>query len=105
MEVHVINRKDIDASYPDWQGDDSVVYIGRPSPLGNPFRIGQDGTREDVINKYREWLDSRLASGDEHVCSEFNRIGNLAHKEGGVKLLCWCAPLACHGDVIKEFLS
>jgi hypothetical protein len=25
----------------------SGVYVGRPSPLGNPFEIGRDGTREE----------------------------------------------------------
>ncbi len=32
------------------------VYIGRPGPWGNPFVIGRDGTREQVIAKYRTWL-------------------------------------------------
>jgi Domain of unknown function (DUF4326) len=32
------------------------VYIGRPSILGNPFKIGKDGTREEVGQKYRVWL-------------------------------------------------
>lgn len=29
------------------------VYIGRPSKWGNPFKIGKDGTRQEVIKKYR----------------------------------------------------
>lgn len=29
------------------------VYIGRPSKWGNPFVIGRDGSREEVIEKYR----------------------------------------------------
>ena len=32
------------------------VYIGRPSKWGNPFRIGPDGNREEVIRKYRDWI-------------------------------------------------
>lgn len=32
------------------------VYIGRPSKWGNPFVIGKDGTREEVIAKYAEWI-------------------------------------------------
>jgi Domain of unknown function (DUF4326) len=32
------------------------VYIGRPSLLGNPFKIGEHGTRNEVIAKYRVWL-------------------------------------------------
>ena len=35
-------------------------YIGRPSPLGNPFEIGRDGTRDDVIAKYALWLAKEL---------------------------------------------
>lgn len=31
-------------------------YVGRPSALGNPFLVGRDGTREDVIARYRKWL-------------------------------------------------
>ena len=35
---------------------EDAVYIGRGSPYGNPFVIGKDGTREQVIAKYEEWL-------------------------------------------------
>ena len=35
------------------------VYIGRPSKWGNPFVIGRDGTREQVIKKYRDWIATR----------------------------------------------
>ncbi len=34
------------------------VYIGRPSKWGNPFNIGRDGTREEVIAKYEKHLKS-----------------------------------------------
>jgi len=43
------------------------VYIGRPSLLGNPFQIGRDGTREDVIAKYRVWLWRRIGEQGD-VC-------------------------------------
>jgi hypothetical protein len=29
------------------------VYVGRPSKWGNPFVIGRDGSRDEVIAKYR----------------------------------------------------
>jgi hypothetical protein len=32
------------------------VYVGRPSKWGNPFAIGHDGTRDEVIAKYRAWI-------------------------------------------------
>lgn len=35
------------------------IYIGRPSKWGNPFIIGRDGTREEVVAKYEAWLTGR----------------------------------------------
>jgi hypothetical protein len=32
------------------------VYVGRPSPYGNPFKEGADGTRAEVIRLFEDWL-------------------------------------------------
>jgi hypothetical protein len=32
------------------------IYIGRPSKWGNPFLIGKDGSRDEVIEKYRKYI-------------------------------------------------
>lgn len=69
------------------------VYIGRPSKWGSPFVIGKDGTREEVISKYREWIKTQ---------SEL--LAALPELKGKV-LGCWCAPRACHGDVLIEMLQ
>ena len=37
------------------------LYIGRPSKWGNPFVIGRDGSRADVIAKYRAWIVAQPA--------------------------------------------
>jgi hypothetical protein len=66
------------------------VYIGRPSKWGNPFEIGKDGTREEVIEKYREWIIKKPAL--------MNALSELKGKVLG----CWCSPKACHGDVLVE---
>lgn len=70
--------------------DNYQVYIGRPSKWGNPFVIGKDGSREDVINKYREWIKTQP-----------NLIADLCELKGKT-LGCFCKPLACHGDVLLE---
>lgn len=67
------------------------VYIGRPSQWGNPFVIGKDGDRDDVIAKFRAWLHGQpelLASVKRDLC--------------GKDLVCFCAPKSCHGDVLIE---
>ena len=70
------------------------IYIGRPSKWGNPFVIGRDGTREQVIEQFRAYLLSNP------TLLEAARI-ELA----GKVLACWCAPLLCHGDVLVEIAN
>lgn len=70
-----------------------LVYIGRPSKWGNPFVIGRDGTRREVIEKYRD-----------HVTSDPLLMESL-HELRGKDLACWCHPLPCHGDVLEELLD
>lgn len=69
------------------------VYIGRPSIWGNPFKIGDDGTREEVIEKYRDFL----LNSPELLA----KIQQLKGKTLG----CYCKPMKCHGDVIVEILE
>lgn len=89
------------------QGRDGY-YIGRPSSLGNPFVIGRDGSRAEVVAKYREWLAGHLAKpptfyGPARVA--FYDLLVRAQAGEHIRLYCYCAPLACHGDVIKELLE
>lgn len=69
------------------------VYIGRPSKWGNPFEIGRDGTREEVIEKYRTW-----------IVAQPELMAALPELRGKV-LGCWCAPKACHGHVLAELVD
>lgn len=68
------------------------VYIGRGSKWGNPFKIGEDGDRETVIAKYRQWLFKQIQSG-AFVKEDFEKLS-------GKRLGCFCKPKPCHGDVI-----
>jgi len=69
------------------------VYIGRGSKWGNPFVIGQDGTREEVIEKYRQY-----------ILNQPELLRDL-HELDGKVLGCFCKPKACHGDVLQELLT
>lgn len=72
----------------------NAVYIGRPNKFGNPFVIGKDGTREEVIKKYREWFYSQPKLQEQAV-----------EELRGKNLGCWCAPLPCHGDILLEYVN
>lgn len=66
------------------------VRIDRATEWGNPFKIGQDGDREQVIAKYEAYFRGRL--------DLVGRLPELRRKRLG----CWCSPLACHGDVLAR---
>ncbi len=89
MTTVVVNVR-TDSSY--------TVYIGRAVPRrrlraskwANPFKIGPDGTREEVIARYRAYLLER-----PDLLAEVSSLQ-------GQRLGCWCAPEACHGQVLAE---
>ena len=66
-----------------------AVYIGRGSPWGNPFVIGKDGTRDQVCERFEREILPTL---------------NLDALKGR-DLVCYCAPLRCHGDSILKVLE
>ena len=70
----------------------NTVLIDRRTKWGNPFRIGEDGTRDEVIARYREHLWRRIRAGEVS-------LEELAELDG-CWLACWCEPLPCHGDVL-----
>jgi hypothetical protein len=83
------------------------ILISRPSQWGNPFVIGEDGTREDVIRKHKEWLDTGENFRNEKATKErrqwvLRHVGELQGKVLG----CWCnQDQACHGDYLIELAN
>ena len=69
------------------------IYIGRPSRWGNPFSIGKDGTRAEVIEKYEKWIRTQ-----PHLMRDL-------HQLKGKVLGCWCAPKNCHGNILVKLIS
>jgi hypothetical protein len=80
------------------------AYVGRPSPLGNPFQLGRAGSRAEVIARYRRWLWARLQEPGSIERRELAQLLGRA-QAGRLELLCWCAPLPCHAEVIRSALT
>lgn len=76
-----------------------AFYAGRPSALGNPYVIGQDGDRTTVIARYSQWLNARIAERDPVVCTALLSIAE------DQPLSCSCAPAPCHAEVIADILD
>jgi hypothetical protein len=55
--------------------------------------IGKDGTREDVIRKYEDWVVTQP------------HLMQALHELRGKDLVCFCAPQGCHGDVLLRLAN
>ena len=95
----------------EWIEDLNNVYIGRrgvvfvdgvrfppkDSIFANPFKIGKDGDRKEVLQKYKIYIEDKLKSGK--ITKE-----NLRELKGKI-LGCWCYPLPCHGNILLEIIE
>jgi hypothetical protein len=78
-----------------------AVYIGRvnnryqlpASKWANPFGIKQEANREVIIATYERWLRSQ-----RHLMDALPELR-------GLDIVCWCAPLPCHGDVLLRLAN
>lgn len=68
-----------------------AVLVDRTTDFGNPFVIGKDGNRSDVLAKYEHWIWM-----PEQVELRQRMMKELRGKD----LLCWCAPKPCHAHII-----
>jgi len=82
------------------------IYIGRRMHIGygfleqskyhNPFKIGKDGDREEVLEKFIVYW----------YAPEQSLLRQDALKElPGKRLGCWCKPASCHGDIISRYVE
>ena len=94
-----------------WMDDINNEYIGRcgvvfvdkerfpkkSSIWANPYKIGKDGDRESVLNKYRTYIQNKIKN-DPSLVESLLKLKNK-------KLGCWCYPEKCHGDVLLELIK
>lgn len=73
---------------------EEAIYIGRGTPFGNPFAIGNDGTRDQVIDKYEELIRMQP-----------DMVEYIQKHLKGVDLKCHCNPEHCHGDVLLDIAN
>lgn len=71
-----------------------AVYIGRGSKWGNPFKIGRDGNRDEVIRKYIDWF-----------LEDPTKIEAAKNELADRNLVCYCAPDRCHGDFLLKIAN
>ncbi|NEQ13056.1 MAG: DUF4326 domain-containing protein [Moorea sp. SIO3E2] len=101
-KIKILNKRTL--SYLPKILDDADVYIGRPSVLGNPYKV-KASSRDEVIQLYRKWLWGRIQANDAAVIAELKRIKKLVLSDKQVNLVCWCTPKPCHGEIVKKCIE
>ena len=97
--TEVVNKYKVNMNDPD------IVYIGRGSVWGNPYTSlsaptkaeMQVATREESIERYKQYLWNQIRKG---VISK-----EMLLELDGNRLACYCAPKACHGDVLVKAIE
>ncbi len=84
------------------------VYVGRHhprfpqgSPLSNPYHVGKDGSRGLALAKYHAWLRQQWRAGGP-AKDELLRLADAYRQSGELTLVCWCAPAACHAEIVAQ---
>lgn len=91
------------------------IFIGRGSPLGNEWSH-KEGTKakhivetvEEAVQEYEKDLLIKIATKDQLVCSELNKLYKYYKTHNELNLICYCkwkGNELCHGDVIKRVLE
>lgn len=95
MEITVRNKNN-------WIGEG--IYVGRGSPLGNPYKIEGNQTREIVLLKYGVMLKGAILKREPSILTVLQNIEAYLQEHGKCNLICYCSPKPCHADIIKQVL-
>lgn len=81
------------------------IYVGRGSPLGNPFPVSISVPRDIACDKFSEYIDLEMKNEYSKVYREIQRINRLIVEGKDINLQCFCAPNRCHAESIKRILE
>ncbi len=83
--------------------------IDNTTPLGNRYYLTKAVNRESAVSlfeKYLSWCFNNPNEKDAKATLKYlHQIEGAYKKNKKVRLFCWCAPLKCHGKIIKQYLK
>jgi Domain of unknown function (DUF4326) len=90
----------------DWRMPANTVKIDRSTKWGNPFVIGNDGTRAECIELYRRFVAGNEATKRKEVLAARELVAVGARELRGKNLACWC-PMdePCHADILLKIAN
>ena len=98
MTVKIMNFRNSSLSEP------YDVRVDRASILGNPYALNRTCTRDESCDQYHKYfhLNKRAMLA---FAVELERLENILREHGQIRLFCWCTPLRCHAETIKQYLE
>ena len=84
---------------------DHGEYVGRPTPLGNPYPLNDESDRDDMCDYYESWFIQQIIEQNPLIVAELKRLQALHRMYKSLTLICWCAPKRCHAETIKKWLE
>lgn len=81
------------------------IRVDRESVLGNPFYMKTELDRDKVCNMYHNYFAHMLSQNDKPFVNELQRLKEIHEEYNKLNLFCWCAPIRCHAETIKNWLE
>lgn len=76
------------------------IEVYRPHLFSNPYHIGPDGSRNEVIQKFKNYFDEKLQNSVLYQDTMIQYLYNLK-RDKRLNLICCCSPLTCHARSYK----
>ena len=76
------------------------VHVGRPTIWSNPHYIGFCRRCRRVHDRAQS-----IAMFRRYLLQKPELLARVRHELRGMNLICWCAPLPCHADVLLELAN
>lgn len=92
-----------------WRLPPNTVVVARPTPWGNPYVVGRNGTAARCVELYTELLAGYVLMSpgvDFEACLAAQRhVREHIEELRGRNLACWCGSGPCHADVLLEIAN
>lgn len=101
--IHLTNIKK-DSEYNFYLGRKNKAFQVEASVLHNPFKITREAERENVLEKYKHYLEEQLADPMSDASAEIDKICSFLYDNGSVTLAGLDLPKKDHIEVVAEYI-
>ncbi len=78
--------------------------VDRHSPVGNPFVMHGESQRDLVCDDYENYFEEQMSVKYSPFTHYLNNLVVVYRVTGKLRLFCWCAPLRCHAETIRNYI-